>query len=434
MRSLARDGWTSRAREAGERMSRPRVRFWQKVLAALLIVGVAPIALVSVVLTHNTRNDLTSLGVTNIRQRSTSTANAIAAYLASRLGDIILVAKLPDIINYATNFTDQQARAGARVALSAAAARSPEYESVAVVDPKGTIVAASVPTDEGTSVAFREYFLTAMKGTPYVSDPSYSVITNKPALFFSSPIKDPSGAVLAAVRTRVNLAAIWDIVEGDAGSVGEGAHSFLVDDYGIRLAVSETKGHRDQAESLIYKPIAPIDADTAKKLAADKRFGTITPDKLVIDPLPTLKTALDTLPRGASGDAAFAFGSGTNEQRGVVTRLVNKPWGYVLAVPLTTYTRAADNATVDAALMLVMGVLLSFVIGILLTRSLVGPLRRLVGEATQVSTGDIALREAHFDTRSGDDITHEVASAFDRMLNALRFYALADEAGSGGED
>jgi C4-dicarboxylate-specific signal transduction histidine kinase len=414
-------------------MGRPRIRFWQKVLAALVIVGVAPIALVSVVSTNNTRNDLTSLGVTNIRQRSTSTANAIDAYLASRLGDITLVGKLPDIVRYATNLGDQGARASARTALSAAAARSPEYESVAVVDLKGTIVAASIATDEGTSVAFREYFLTARAGTPYVSDPSYSVITNKPALFFSSPVA-ANGVVVAVVRTRVNLAAIWDIVEGDAGSVGVGAHSFLVDDYGIRLAVSETKGQREKAESLIYKPIAAIDADTVTKLVADRRFGQLKPEQLVIDPLPTLKTALDGLPRGASGDAAFAFGDGSAEQRGVVTRLVNKPWGYVLAVPLTTYTKAADNATFDAAMMLAMGVLLSFVIGILLTRSLVGPLRRLVGEATQVSTGDIDLREAHFDTRSGDDITHEVASAFDRMLNALRFYALADEAGSGGED
>src|SRR5207237_3514904 len=289
--------WTNRARGAGERMRRPRVRFWQKVLAALLIVGVAPIALVSVVSTHNTRNDLTSLGVTNIRQRSTSTANAIDAYLASRLGDIILVAKLPDIVRYATNLGDQESRGAARSAPTAAAARSPEYESVAVVDPKGTITAASVATDEGTSVAFREYFLTAMRGTSYVRDPSYSVITNKPALFFSSPVKDANGSVLAVVRTRVNLAAIWDVVEGDAGSVGVGAHSFLVDDYGIRLAVSETKGHRDQAESLIYKPIAPIDPDTAKTLAADKRFGTKTPDQLVIDPLPTLKSALEALPK-----------------------------------------------------------------------------------------------------------------------------------------
>jgi C4-dicarboxylate-specific signal transduction histidine kinase len=415
-------------------MRRPRIRFWQKVLAALLIVGVAPIALVSLVSIHSTRNDLTSLGVTNIRQRSTSTANAIDAYLNSRLGDIVLVGKLPDIIRYAANLGDQAARAAARTALSAAAARSPEYESVAVVDPKGTIAAASILTDEGTSVAFREYFLTAMRGAPYVSDPSYSVITNKPALFFSAPVKDANGTVLAAVRTRVNLAAVWDIVEGDAGSVGVGSHSFLVDDYGIRLAVSETKGHRDQAESLIYKPIGPIDAETAKKLAADRRFGQKTPEQLVIDPLPTLKTALDALPKGSNADATFAYGVGTDEQRGVVTRLATKPWAYVLAVPLATYTKAADNATIDAVLMLVMGVLLSLVIGVVLTRSLVGPLRRLVGEATQVSTGDIDLREASFDTRSGDDITHEVASAFDRMLSALRFYAMADEAGSGGEE
>ena len=413
-------------------MRRPRIRFWQKILGALLVVGVAPIALVSVVSIHGTRNDLTSLGVTNIRQRSTSTANAIDAYLASRLGDIVFVGKLPDIVRSAANLGDQAARAAARTALAAAAARSSEYESVAIVDPKGAVVAASVAADEGTSVAGLEYFVTAMKGTPYVSDPTYSVISAKPALFFSAPVKDANGAVLAVVRTRLNLAAIWDMVEGDAGSVGVGAHSFLVDDYGIRLAVSETKGHRDLADSLVYRPIALIDPETVKKLAADRRFGQRPSEQLVVDPLPTLKVAVDALPRGVSSDATFAYGAGEDEQRGVVTRLATKPWAYVLAVPLTTYTKAADNATFDSVLMLVMGVLLSFVIGVVLTRSLVSPLRRLVGEATQVSTGDIDLREAHFDTRSGDDITHEVASAFDRMLNALRFYAIADEAGSGG--
>ena len=415
-------------------MRRPRIRFWQKVLAALLVVGVVPIALVSFVSVNSTRDQLTNLGVTNIRQRSTSTANAIDAYLSSRLGDIVLVAKLLDIVRYAGNLADASAKAAARTALAAAAARSPEYESVAVVDPNGAITAASILTDEGTSVKFREYFITAFAGTPYISDPSYSVITNKPALFFSAPVKDGAGKILAVVRTRVNLTAIWDVVEGDAGSVGAGAHSFLVDDYGIRLAVSETKGQRDKAEALIYKPIAPIDADVAKKLAADKRFGQLTPEQLVVDPLPTLKSALESLPKGASSNAPFSFGTGPGEQRGVVSRLVTKPWGYILAVPLTTYTKAADDATFDAMSVVVLGLLLSFVIGVALTRSLVRPLRRLVGEATQVSTGDVDLRYAHFDTRSGDDITHEVASAFDRMLNALRFYALADEAGAGGDD
>src|SRR5256886_13592794 len=136
------------------------------------------------------------------------------------------------------------------------------------------------------------------EGVLCISDPSNFVITNKTALFFSAPVKDASGKVVAVVRSRLNLAAIWSIVEADADSVGVGAHSFLLDDYGIRLAVSETKGNRAQAESLIYKPIAPIAPDVATKLAAVKRFGTITPDKLVIDPLPTLKTALDGLPTG----------------------------------------------------------------------------------------------------------------------------------------
>jgi len=410
-----------------------RPRFWQKVLAALFVVGVVPIALVSAVSINQTRSDLTALGVTNIQQRSTSTASAIDAYLASRLGDIVLVGKLPDIVRFGQNLTDPAARDAARSALTAAAARSPEYESVAVVDPNGTIVAASVKTDEGTSVKFREYFINALKGTPYVSDPSYSVITNRPALFFSAPVTDGK-VVYAVVRTRVNLAAVWDMVEADEGAVGIGAHGFLVDDYGIRIAVSETKGRRDQAESLIYKPIAAIDSETVTKLVADKRFGTKTPDQLVIDPLPTLKSALDVLPKGKTTTAQFAYGAGPDEQRGVVTRLVAKPWAYVLAVPLTTYTKAADDATYNALSVVVIGLLLSFVIGVVLTRSLVGPLRELVGEATAVSTGDVDLRVARFDTRSGDDITREVASAFDRMLNALRYYALADEGGAGGDD
>ncbi len=403
------------------------MQFWQKVLVALLVVGVVPIAIVSAVSVTRTRDQLTALGVTNIQQRSTSTANAIDAYLQGRLGDIVLVSRLPDVVSYAETLGDASAKASVRSALSAAAARSPEYESVAVVDKNGMIVAASIQSDEGTSVKFREYFTTAFAGTPYISDPSYSVITNRPALFFSAPVRDATGMVLAVVRSRVNLATIWDIVEGDAGSVGEGSHGFLVDDYGIRLAVSETKGHRSEAESLIYRPIAPLGADVAKKLAADKRFGARTADQLVLDPLPALKSALDALPRGASRSASFAYAIGSADQRGVVTRVVTKPWAYVLAVPLATYTRAADDATVNAAVTVGLGLLLSLLMAAILTRSLVGPLRTLLRRATQVSTGDVSLEEAFFDTQTGDDMIREVASAFERMLTALRFYALAEE-------
>ncbi len=417
----------ARQKRATTNKKRGGVRFWQKVLAALLIVGVVPIALVSVLSIQKTRTDLTDLGVTNIQQRSTSTAAALDAYLQNRLDDIILVSRIPDVVRYATT-NDPALKEIARDALKAATARSAEYESVGVVDMTGKMAVSSVPSDDNTDLKFRQYFITpSTTGQPYISDPSYSVITNKPALFFSAAVMGPTGKPVAVVRSRLNLTAIWTIVEADTNSVGAGAHSFLLDDYGIRLAVSETKNNRQQAESLIYKPIAPIAPDVATKLAADKRFGTISsPDKLVIDPLPTLKSALDPL---KTGFTPFAYGEGVTEQRGVATRLVAKPWAYVLAVPLATYTKAADDATLNAVSVVAIGLLLSLIVGILLTRSLVRPLRQLVGIATSVSTGDVDLRSAHFETRRGDDITREVASAFDRLLNALRFYAFADEPG-----
>lgn len=418
-----------RRQDSGSRLAKGP-RFWHKVLAALLVVGVAPILLVSVVSIRSTRSDLIDLGVTNIQQRSTGTAAALDAYLTNRLGDIVQVSRTPDVIRSVV-YDDPSIKDAARDALRVAASRSQEYESVAIVDLTGRIVAASLPTEEGTVVKFHEYFLQPKAtGNAYISDPGYSVITNKPALFFSAPVKDSQGHVLAVVRSRLNLAAIWNVVEADSGSVGAGAHSVLVDEYGIRLAVSETKGHRAQAESFIYRPIAPIDPAVATALAADKRFGAKTPDQLVVEPLPSLRAALDGL---TSGTAEFGFGAGAAEQRGVVVKLAAKPWSYVLAVPLSTYTKVADDATYNAASVVAIGLLLSFVVGVLLTRSLVRPLRQLVGVATRVSMGDVDLRAAHFDTRQGDDITREVASAFDRLLNALRFYALADETGAGGD-
>lgn len=407
------------------------LRFWHKVLAALLVVGVAPILLVSVVSIRSTRSDLIDLGMTNIQQRSTGTAAALDAYLTNRLDDIVLVGRTPDVIRYVI-YNDPAIKEAARDALRAAASRSQDYESVAIVDLSGRIVAASLPADEGTDVGFREYFVQPKAtGNAYISDPGYSVITKKPAMFFAAPVKDAQGHVLAVVRSRVNLAAIWNIVEADGGSVGAGAHSVLLDQFGIRLAVSESKGHRAEVASAVFRPIAPLDAAAVAKLSQDKRFGTTTPQQLVVDPLPSLQGAVSAL---KAGTAEFSSGTGAAEQRGVVTKLTAKPWSYVIAVPLSTYTKVADDATYNAASVVAIGLLLSFVVGVFLTRSLVRPLRQLVGVATLVSTGDVDLRAARFDTRKGDDITREVASAFDRLLNALRFYALTDETGAGGDD
>jgi hypothetical protein len=236
-------------------------------------------------------------------------------------------------------------------------------------------------------------------------------------LFFSAPVKNTSGLLVGVVRSRLNLTQIWDLVESDGGSVGRGATSVLVDDYGIRLGVSETRNNRDRAEALIYKPIAPIDLDTARRLAADKRFGQKTADQLVIDPLPELRSLLDVLPAG--GTSAFSFESRGVEQRGVATRLVSKPWVYVVSVPPGSYTSVIADTGFDVVGGIVLALTLAALGTLLLPRFLLGSVRRMAQLAEQVSAGRVSP-QVSFEALAEDDIGREVAVAFDHLLLRLR--------------
>jgi HAMP domain-containing protein len=403
-----------------ERIARPSdgLPVWRRLLIIATVAAVLPLATTGLVMLQTTRDRLTELSVANLHQRSASTAVAIDTYLQSRRRDILLVSQQPDVIAFTQNLGDAAQRDAARAALSAAAAITPAYESIAVLNLDGTIVAASTQSDEGTNVRFRDYFQNARTGSVYISDPSYSVITNQPALFLSAPVRALNGVLVGVVRSRLNLSQIWDLTESDAGSVGAGAHAFLVDDYGIRVAVSETKGNRAAAESLIYKPIAPIDHDTAVKLAADKRFGQKTADQLIIDPLPELAAIAKAIPVRSS--VSFALEQAGVAQRGVATKLETKPWIYVVAMPPSSYTSVLDAG----AALLVGGVVLAAALGIAaalwLNRSLTRPIRAMAALATHISAGFADPFQATFRDLAQDEVSEEVAAGYDGLLLRLR--------------
>lgn len=384
----------------------------------LLVIALIPVVAVNIALVSTTRARLTELAVSNATQRATSTAASMDAYLRSRRDDIVLVSEQPDVIAFLQNQTDPVQRDAARAAFSATAAVSPAYESIAALSLDGVIIAASVLSDEGTNVRFRDYFQNARAGAVFVSDPSYSVITNRPALFLAAPVKTSNGVLVGVVRSRLNLTQIWDLVESDAGSVGRGASSMLIDDYGIRLAVSETKDRRDQAEGLIYKPIAPIDLETAKRLAADRRFGQKSAEQLVVDPLPELSALLDVLQPGGTG--AFSYVRDGLEQRGVATRLSSKPWVYIVSVPPSSYTGVLGDSEVDLVAGLALALALAAVGAVLLYNGLFGSVRRVARYAEQVASGRVNPHEASFAPLAQDEVSREVAGAFEHFLARLR--------------
>ncbi len=75
-------------------------------------------------------------------------------------------------------------------------ASSPQFEYLGVLDPKGHMVSATVGTSgDEISYAHRPYFMQAMTGKPYVSDPYISNVTFHYCVALAVPLMDGQGEV-----------------------------------------------------------------------------------------------------------------------------------------------------------------------------------------------------------------------------------------------
>jgi C4-dicarboxylate-specific signal transduction histidine kinase len=284
-----------------------------------------------------------------------------------------------------------------------------------VVPLDGKILLSSTESDVGTDISFRPYFQEAFKGNVHISDPSVSVITNRPAIFFSAPILDSGGNILGVIRSRVNLDGIWSLVERDKDAEGAGSYGMLLDENGIRLANSQSQGRRAAMEGsmLLYTAIAPIAPETEKQLVTEKRFGNATSTKVQIVPIPEVANALVT------PDAkTFETSSDVNSERNfaAVSSLNQKPWRYVIMSPFSTFFGEIDRwgrvFTIGMALLiLIIGVTAIFV-----AREFTNPLNQLAQVADRISLGEL---DAQIDVSRKDEIG-ELAEAVSRMQVSLQ--------------
>ncbi len=393
------------------------VRDWRirtKLLWLLLIFSIFPFGMVGGLTFQLFRRTVTSQATTGLLNHAINTSYAIDQYLVDKREDILASSWLPEVVRFAKNPDDSLAQANARQALMAMASQT-NYESVAIVNPDGKIIMSSSVADLNTDVAFRPYFIEALKGKVYISDPSVSVITNRPAIFFSAPILDSGGNVIGVVRSRVNLDGIWSLVERDKDAEGAGSYGMLLDENGIRLANSQSQGRRAEMEGsmLLYTAIAPVAPETEKQLVTEKRFGNATSTKVQIVPIPEVANALVT------PDAkTFETSSDVNSERNfaAVSSLNQKPWRYVIMSPFSTFFGEIDRwgrvFTIGMALLiLIIGVTAIFV-----AREFTSPLNQLAQVADRISLGEL---DAQIDVSRKDEIG-ELAEAVSRMQVSLQ--------------
>ena len=382
-----------------------------KMIIILLLVSQIPLITVAAFTILTARRALLHQAGINMRSVGTEVAREIDNQMASWHEDILAMGQMPEIIAYAAKPTEATAKTA--VAALKAEATKPYYQSVAICR-DGRIVLSSSDPDVGADVSFRAYFYEAMKGNPIVTEPSISTTTNKPAIFMSSPIRDANNQVLAVVRSRLDLYRLWDFVEQAATQSVGGTVAMLLDNDGIRIAHSASRGNREAvAKTLLYKAVAPLSAEATQAIVSEKRFGNFTTDRVDVRPLPEVAAALRSA-ETATFEAA-ADNSDVRHQSAVVP-LKAKPWRLVLQAPDPSFTSAAEQMTrVSAAAAAVFGLLI-ILVALLIARGVTRPLMQLTEVADRISLGDLSAKV----TITRKDEIGELAEALRRMQTSLQ--------------
>jgi C4-dicarboxylate-specific signal transduction histidine kinase len=360
------------------------------------------------------REALLTVGTNSLVSSANSTSSSIDDYINTHLEDIVVASALPEMIAYINSPQDTTAAANALLALKALT-RKTDYESVGIINTKGTIILSSTQSDIGTDVSFRDYFIDAMKGSIVATEPTVSVVTNRPAIFFSAPIRGPANEVLGVVRSRLNLNGLWGLVEKDKDAEGIGTYGMLLDQNGIRLANSLSLGRRDEMEGsmLLYTAIAPLRADIEKALVDEKRFGVATATKVQIVAMPEVANALIT-----PGIKAFETTSDVSPERhrAAIASMTTKPWRYVLMTPLSVFTKTADNVGILLGAVILLVGLFALVVAYFMARGITEPITALTRAADRISLGEL---DTKIQVDRKDEIG-ELAEAVARMQASLQ--------------
>ncbi|MFB5761468.1 methyl-accepting chemotaxis protein [Paenibacillus medicaginis] len=92
--------------------------------------------------------------------------------------------------------------------------RSLGIQVMALIDTKGTVVAASSPDAVKGDRSDREYFKEALKGEPVISDALISKTTGKLGVTFAQPIKGDDGSVLGVLISSIDTSMFVDMLQG----------------------------------------------------------------------------------------------------------------------------------------------------------------------------------------------------------------------------
>ena len=238
-------------------------------------------------------------------------ANSVDRLLQWRMSEAFTFAALPSLRGFAAaDETTRPARAAIALnELKAIVAADPNVRAASIADPAGAVILTtdgSMNADWSARVFVRE----ALAGHLYASAPSRDF--GEVAQYYSAPILDNAGNVVAAFVLRVAVREVW-------GALGNTPNVLLVDENSVRVVDLS-------ATPLDFAAVAPMAPALAAGLLAEKQYGAEV-TQIGVANVPALA---DALQRGAPATVTYRDASG-QPMRAAIQRLATRPWSVVVS-------------------------------------------------------------------------------------------------------
>ncbi len=381
-----------------------------RLMLLVLAVSTLPLVVTTLLGLRRTRQVFERQTVDLLRSRAEWLSAELEKFHVKYQGIVARRVGLPQVVAYATHSESEADRKVLNDFMSAALLSDPELRAINVLDATGQNVYSTDPSGYGVNLGFRSYFKDAMKGSCVISDPFVSKLNaNDPLIAYACPVIS-DGAPVGILGVYVRAAAFWNTVRAGNGRAGPGSFSVLLDGHGVRIAHSFS-------ESEMFHPAGRLPAEVVDAAVAENRFGPSTRALLEAPIEMPFEFRAATAPVLPPQVARAAF-SPANGQTNLVVghRLRTVQWTLFYLAPRAQVLASMNSLAWLLMLSASVAVALCLLVGFLLSRGIISPLRTLADAAGKVGAGDLTVQVPSL---SGAEVA-VVGGQFNAMVTSLR--------------
>ncbi|MCY9580345.1 methyl-accepting chemotaxis protein [Paenibacillus alvei] len=223
-------------------------------------------------------------------------------------------------------------------------------EAYQLIDRNGTVIASSNPEAVGQSRSDRQYFKTAMKGQPFISDSLLSKSTGNQVVVFAEPVFADDAKVAGVFITTVNTSFFVEQLKHTAGN--EHGTVIILDRVGHTVFNSQDE------------------ASVGQSFQSDK-----------LNPILQATGNADII-RGELDDAEHYIR---------YSKIPGADWTVIAKESYVNIKRPLDRLFSKISLITLGALLLSLTMGLLISRSITRPVGRLTALFKRLASGDLTV-------------------------------------------